>query len=409
MRGWLPGDYLPWPKFVPAWRNFPPGAGRPGRERDHAPVWGQVSCGQEPDGGRFLTKVLLTGGAGFIGSHTCLDLLEAGRPVVVLDDFSNARPEALRRVSELAGLGAWRQESEERWSTGNTGPARLTLLRGDVRSPVDLDRAFGEGIGAVLHFAGLKAVGESMDQPLRYWDVNVTGAMRLLEAMGRHSCRTIVFSSSATLYGTTDQVPIPETAPLQPINPYGYTKAAVERMLADVAASAPGWRIARLRYFNPVGAHSSGRIGEDPHGTPNNLFPFLCQVAGGRRPRLDVFGGDWPTPDGTGVRDYLHVMDLAEGHRRALNLLEAESPQLLTLNLGSGRGHSVLDLVRTFETTNGLAVPFAVVARRPGDSAVSVADPLEAERRLGWRTRRTLADICRDGWAWQRANPQGYR
>jgi UDP-glucose 4-epimerase len=252
-------------------------------------------------------------------------------------------------------------------------------------------------------------VGESVAQPLRYWDVNVTGAVRLLEAMDRHGCHTIVFSSSATLYGITEQVPIPENAPLQPINPYGYTKAAVETLLADVAGSSPHWRIARLRYFNPAGAHPSGRLGEDPNGTPNNLFPYLCQVAAGRRPQLEVFGGDWPTPDGTGVRDYLHVMDLAEGHLRALSLLEAESPQLLTLNLGSGRGHSVLDLVRTFEATNGLEVPFHVVARRPGDSAVSVADPREAERRMGWRTSRSLADICRDGWAWQRANPQGYR
>ncbi|KEF41076.1 MAG: UDP-glucose 4-epimerase [Cyanobium sp. CACIAM 14] len=361
-----------------------------------------------------MTKVLLTGGAGFIGSHTCLTLLEAGHRVVVLDDFSNGSPEALRRVAALAGLGPWRQESPERWRAAGTGPAELTLRRGDVRCGEDLDRAFADAdgsgaIGAVLHFAGLKAVGESMGQPLRYWDVNVTGTLRLLEAMGRHDCRTIVFSSSATLYGITEQVPIPETAPLQPINPYGYTKAAAERMLADAAASAPGWRIARLRYFNPVGAHPSGRLGEDPCGTPNNLFPFLCQVAGGRRPRLEVFGGDWPTTDGTGVRDYLHVMDLAEGHGRALEVLEAEPPQLLTLNLGSGRGHSVLELVRTFEATNGLEVPLAVVARRPGDSAVSVADPGEAERRMGWRTRRSLADICRDGWAWQRANPGGYR
>ncbi|WP_216901880.1 UDP-glucose 4-epimerase GalE [Synechococcus sp. CCY 9618] len=355
-----------------------------------------------------MTKVLLTGGAGFIGSHTCLALLEEGLSVGVLDDFSNGSPEALRRVAELAGLGALRQESPGRWSTGDSGPADLTLLRGDVRCPGDLDRAFADGIGAVLHFAGLKAVGESVAQPLRYWDVNVTGSLRLLEAMGRHGCRTLVFSSSATLYGSTDRVPIPETAPLQPINPYGYTKAAVERMLADVAASSPGWRIARLRYFNPVGAHPSGRLGEDPSGSPNNLFPYLCQVAAGRRPRLDVFGGDWPTPDGTGVRDYLHVMDLAEGHRRALAVLEAEPPQLLTLNLGSGSGHSVLDLVRAFETTNGLAVPFSVVGRRPGDSAVSIADPQEAERRMGWRTRRSLADICRDGWAWQSANPGGF-
>jgi UDP-glucose 4-epimerase len=356
-----------------------------------------------------LTRALLTGGAGFIGSHTSLPLLEGGHRVVVLDDFSNGSPEALRRVAELAGLGPWRQQSPVRWSTEADGPAALTLLKGDVRLPEDLDRAFvEEGIDAVLHFAGLKAVGESMQQPLRYWDVNVAGTVRLLEAMGRHGCRTIVFSSSATLYGTTDRVQIPETAPLQPINPYGHTKAAVERLLADVAGSSPGWRIALLRYFNPVGAHPSGRIGEDPSGIPNNLFPFLCQVAGGRRQRLQVFGGDWPTPDGTGVRDYLHVMDLAEGHRQALEVLEKEPPQLLTLNLGSGQGHSVLDLVRTFESVNGLAVPFEVVGRRPGDSAVSVADPREAMRRMGWRTKRSLADICRDGWAWQRSNPQGY-
>ncbi len=361
-----------------------------------------------------MTKVLLTGGAGFIGSHTCLSLLESGHQVVVMDDFSNGSAEALSRVAELAGLGLWRQTSAERWSGAEPWGSRLTLCRGDVRSPQDLDRAFeaadvGGGVSAVLHFAGLKAVGESMAQPLRYWDVNVTGTLRLLEAMGRHGCQTLVFSSSATLYGTTDTVPIPETAPLQPINPYGYTKAAVERMLADVTTSEPGWRIALLRYFNPVGAHPSGRIGEDPNGRPNNLFPFLCQVAGGRRQHLEVFGGDWPTGDGTGVRDYLHVMDLAEGHGRALDVLQAEPPQLLTLNLGSGQGHSVLELLRTFETTNGLMLPYAVVERRPGDSAVSVADPSQAERRMGWRTRRSLADICRDGWAWQRSNPQGYR
>jgi UDP-glucose 4-epimerase len=359
-----------------------------------------------------LTKVLLTGGAGFIGSHTGLTLLESGHQVVVVDDFSNGSAEALRRVAELAGLGPWRQASTEHWSAADSQGGRLTLIRGDVRSPQALDRAFtvdGGDISAVLHCAGLKAVGESMTQPLRYWDVNVTGTVRVLEAMGRHGCQTLVFSSSATLYGTTDQVPIPETAPLQPINPYGYTKAAVERLLTDVAASAPGWRIALLRYFNPVGAHPSGRLGEAPNGLPNNLFPFLCQVAAGRRRHLQVFGGDWPTPDGTGVRDYLHVMDLAEGHGRALDLLFAEPPQMLTLNLGSGRGHSVLELVQTFEATNGLRLPYTVVARRPGDSAVSVADPREAERRMGWRTRRSLADICRDGWAWQSANPQGYR
>jgi UDP-glucose 4-epimerase len=362
-----------------------------------------------------LSKVLLTGGAGFIGSHTCLSLLQAGHRIVVLDDFSNSSPEALRRVAELAGMTSWRQETPERWSTGNLNPD-LTLLRGDVRLADDLDEAFRcggpphtcEPVGAVLHFAGLKAVGESVKQPLRYWDVNVGGSRQLLEAMDRHGCRTIVFSSSATLYGYPEQVPIPETAPLRPINPYGQTKEAVEQMLADVAASAPGWRIARLRYFNPVGAHPSGLIGEDPNGIPNNLFPYLCQVAVGLRSHLEIYGNDWPTPDGTGIRDFVHVMDLAEGHGRALELLEAENPQLLTLNLGSGKGHSVLELVRTFEAVTGRSVPFKLVGRRPGDSAVSVADPIEAQRRMGWSSKRLLSEICRDGWAWQRANPQGY-
>jgi UDP-glucose 4-epimerase len=203
-------------------------------------------------------------------------------------------------------------------------------------------------------------------------------------------------------------VPIPETAPLRPINPYGQTKAAVEHLLADVAASAPGWRIARLRYFNPVGAHPSGRIGEDPNGPPNNLFPLISQVAVGRRPRLQVYGSDWPTPDGTGIRDYIHVMDLAEGHRAALDLLRAEPAQLLTLNLGSGHGHSVLEMVRAFERASGRPIPLDPVERRPGDSAISIADPAEAERRMGWRARRGLEAICRDGWAWQSANPEGY-
>ena len=248
--------------------------------------------------------MLLTGGAGFIGSHTCLALLESGHRVVVIDDFSNGSPEALRRVSELAGLGGWRQLSPERWAAGDGGPARFTLLKGDVRCPLDLDRAFGEGeemgcggISAVLHFAGLKAVGESMGQPLRYWDVNVVGAVRLLEAMDRHRCRTLVFSSSATLYGLTDRVPIPETAPLQPINPYGYTKAAVERMLADVAASAPGWRIALLRYFNPVGATPAGASARTPAAPPTTSSPSSARwrqgAAGGWR--CSVATGPLPT------------------------------------------------------------------------------------------------------------------
>ena len=344
-----------------------------------------------------MAQLLITGGAGFIGSHTCLVLLEAGHRLVVLDNFSNSSPESLRRVLELAGLPP--------------GDPRLQTISGDIRSNDDLERAFqaaAQPIEAVVHFAGLKAVGESVQDPLRYWDVNVAGSRCLLAAMQRHGCRTLVFSSSATLYGLPEQVPIAETAPVQPINPYGHTKAAVEQLLADLAASERGWHIARLSYFNPVGAHPSGRIGEDPLGPPNNLFPFISQVAVGRRPTLQVFGNDWPTTDGSGVRDYIHVMDLAEGHRAALDTLLREPPQLLTLNLGSGQGHSVLELVKAFEATSGRPVPYQVVARRPGDAPCTVADPKLAHQRLGWRTNRTLADICRDGWAWQQANPKGY-
>lgn len=341
-----------------------------------------------------MSHLLITGGAGFIGSHTCLVLLEAGHELVVLDDFSNSSPEALRRVRELAGPASGQ---------------RLRLVEGDLRRPHDLERAFAAApIEAVVHFAGLKAVGESVADPLRYWDVNLCGSRALLAAMARAGCRTIVFSSSATLYGTPETVPIAETARVAPVNPYGYTKAAVEQMLADVCASERGWRVARLRYFNPVGAHPSGRIGEDPGGIPNNLFPFLTQVAVGRRPRLQIFGSDWPTPDGTGVRDYIHVMDLAEGHRAALEVLLAEPPQLLTLNLGSGRGHSVLEVVAAFERACGSPVPCELVPRRPGDVAATVADPSLAGQRLAWRTRRDLDTICRDGWAWQSANPLGY-
>ena len=273
-------------------------------------------------------NVLITGGAGFIGSHTCLVLMEAGHRLVMLDSFANSSPESLRRGVELAGPGA---------------ADRLEVVEGDIRSATDLERAFSRGpVDGVIHFAGLKAVGESVTKPLRYWDVNVCGSRQLVSAMQVHGCRTLVFSSSATLYGYPETVPIPENASVQPINPYGQTKAAVEQLLADVAASEPGWRIARLRYFNPVGAHPSGQIGEDPSGIPNNLFPFVSQVAVGRRPQLQVYGGDWPTPDGSGVRDYIHVMDLAEGHKAALEVLLAEDPQVLTLNLGSGQGHSVL-------------------------------------------------------------------
>ncbi len=345
-----------------------------------------------------MAQLLITGGAGFIGSHTCLVLLEAGHSLVVLDNFSNSAPEALRRVQELAGPEA---------------AGRLTVVKGDIRSAADLECAFAAAPGdrpieAVIHFAGLKAVGESVRDPLRYWDVNLAGSRQLLATMQAQHCRTLVFSSSATLYGYPQVVPIPETAPIQPINPYGHSKAAVEQLLADLSASEPGWRIARLRYFNPVGAHPSGRIGEDPSGIPNNLFPFVSQVAVGRREALQVFGGDWPTPDGSGIRDYIHVMDLADGHRAALDVLLAEPPQLLTLNLGSGVGHSVLEVVRAFEAASGRPVPYTVVQRREGDAASTVAEPRLAAERLGWCTQRGLADICRDGWNWQQANPKGY-
>ena len=352
-----------------------------------------------------MAQLLITGGAGFIGSHTCLVLLQQGHSLTVLDNHSNSSPIALKRVASLAGL----QRSSE------TGTKRLHLIQGDIRDNTCLERVFIDAhnackpIEAVIHFAGLKAVGESVREPLRYWDVNLTGSRCLLAAMNAHNCHTLVFSSSATLYGYPKSVPIPETAPIQPINPYGHSKAAVEQLLHDLTTSSPNqWRIACLRYFNPVGAHPSGEIGEDPLGTPNNLFPFVSQVAVGRRESLQVFGGDWPTKDGTCIRDYIHVMDLAEGHRAALDYLLAEPAQLLTLNLGSGQGASVLEMVHAFEHASGRQVPFDLVARRDGDAAITVADPSLALQRLGWQTQRGLNDICRDGWAWQSANPAGY-
>ena len=348
------------------------------------------------------SRVLVTGGAGFIGSHTCLVLLEAGYDLLILDNFSNSSPEALTRVAAVANVVLDSQ--------------RLQIQRGDIRDPLTLDEVFsaaaarGRPFDAVIHFAGLKAVGESVEKPLLYWDVNVAGSRTLLAAMDAHACRTLVFSSSATVYGYPETVPIPESAPIQPINPYGFSKAAVEQMLADLNSSAPNtWRIASLRYFNPVGAHPSGRIGEDPLGIPNNLFPFISQVAVGRREELKIFGSDWPTHDGTGVRDFIHVMDLAEGHKAALETLLSQGPQHLTCNLGSGDGASVLDVVNAFSAASGQDIPYALVDRRPGDAATTVADPTRAANTLLWRTKRTLTDICRDGWSWQQANPAGDR
>ena len=314
----------------------------------------------------------------------------------MLDSFANSSPLALDRVRELACRP-------------------VQLVEGDIRDAALLDRLFktasdsGQPIEAVIHFAGLKAVGESVENPLLYWDVNICGSRTLLASMSKHGCYTLVFSSSATVYGYPKTVPISESTPIKPINPYGHSKAAVEQLLRDVVGSSPNrWRIASLRYFNPVGAHPSGRMGEDPNGIPNNLFPFISQVAIGLRKKLQVFGGDWPTPDGSGVRDYIHVMDLAEGHLAALKCLFAEPPQLLEVNLGSGEGHSVLDVIRAFETASGCVIPYQIVARRAGDAAITVADPSLAAQRLCWRSKRSLFDMCRDGWAWQSANPQGY-
>jgi len=356
-----------------------------------------------------LANLLVTGGAGFIGSHATLALLQAGHSVVVLDSFANATLESLRRVAQLTPLregaftspGIWQAEGDD---------GTLTVVRGDVRNRADIDRAMALAPPeAVLHFAGLKALAESIHKPLLYWDVNVNGSCCLLEAMQAHGCRTLIFSSSATLYGFPAVLPIPETAPITPLHPYGHTKAAVEQLLVDVASSEPGWRIARLRYFNPVGAHPSGRIGEDARDQPTNLFPLIGQVASGSRPLLSVFGGDWPTPDGTGIRDYIHVMDLAEGHCSALDhLLSATADTLLTLNLGSGTGISVLEMVEAYSAASGQAIPYAVLPRRNGDAASSVADPTLAKEVLGWSTRRTLQDMCCDGWHWQAANPHGY-
>ena len=341
-----------------------------------------------------MANLLITGGAGYIGSHTGLVLLEAGHRLVVVDNFANSSPESLQRVRELAGAEA---------------AGRLRVIEGDIRSTADLERAFGAGpFDAVIHFAGLKSVAESVADPLRYWDGNVLASQRLLVAMAAHGCKSLVFSSSAAIYGNPDKVPIGETAPVQPINPYGHTKAAVEQLLADLVASGPGWRVACLRYFNAVGAHPSGRIGEDPQQVPGNLFPLLVQVAAGLKEQLPIYGADWPTADGTAVRDYIHVLDLAEAHRAALEVLLREPPQELVLNLGSGVGHSVLEVIRAFEATTGVAVPYSLEERRPGDSASSVADASQASQRLGWRPQRDLATICRDCWSWHQANPQGY-
>ncbi len=340
--------------------------------------------------------VLVTGGAGYIGSHTCVVLLEAGLRVVVLDNLDNSSVVALERVAELVPAGA----------------ERLVFVEGDLREPHDLDRAFahavdGDRVEAVVHFAGLKAVGESVDVPLRYYDNNVAGTVQLLYAMERHDVRDLVFSSSCTVYGEPETVPITEDTPLGASSPYGRTKLYIEEMLRDVAATGAGWRMALLRYFNPVGAHPSGLIGEDPVGIPNNLMPYIMQVAVGRRDHLTVHGGDYPTPDGTAVRDYLHVVDLAEGHLAALDHLDAIDGAV-PINLGTGTGSSVLDVVRAASAAVGRDLPYEIGPRRAGDVVAVWADPARAEALLHWRASRTLADMCADHWRWQSENPEGY-
>lgn len=337
-----------------------------------------------------MSRVLVTGGAGYIGSHTCIELMAAGHQVVVVDNLCNSKRESLTRVERIAGQ------------------ALRAFVQADVRDRAAMRAVFAaHDIDAVIHFAGLKAVGESVAKPLEYYDNNVSGTVALCEVMAEAGVKTLAFSSSATVYGDPASVPIREDFPTGPTNPYGRSKWMVEYLLQDLVVADPSWRIALLRYFNPVGAHESGLIGEDPNGLPNNLMPFVSQVAVGKLAELRVFGGDWPTPDGTGVRDYIHVLDLAQGHVRAIDYL-AEHTGLLTVNLGTGRGYSVLEVVRAFEQASGRAVPYRIVDRRPGDIAQCYADPAHANRLLGWVARRDLAQMCADAWNWQRSNPQGY-
>lgn len=334
--------------------------------------------------------ILVTGGAGYIGSHACLELLRAGYDVVVIDNLSNSSAESLRRVAELAGRPA-------------------TFHQVDLRDAAGLDRAFGSGpIEAVLHFAGLKAVGESVAQPLRYWDNNVVGTIRLIEAMLRHGCQTLVFSSSCTVYGDPPSVPIREDFPLSAVNPYGMTKLTIERMLHDFHRADPSWRISILRYFNPVGADPSGRIGEDPNGVPMNLVPYITQVLVGKLRSLTIHGRDYPTRDGTGVRDYIHVTDLALGHLAALTYL-GKGPGLAIHNLGTGRGYSVVEIVAAMERATGKTVQRTFGPRRSGDVAEAWADPTRAREQLGWGATRELDEMCRDAWRWQEMNPNGYK
>jgi len=337
-----------------------------------------------------MSYVLLTGGAGYIGSHTALELLNAGYQVLSFDNFSNSSDEALKRVQQLTGK-------------------QLVSINGDIRDEAALRQLFSSySISAVVHFAGLKAVGESTQIPLHYYDNNVAGTVTLCRVMREFGVKKLVFSSSATVYGDAKQVPIAETAPRSATNPYGQSKLMIEHILEDLLHAEPDWGITLLRYFNPVGAHDSGQIGEDPNGIPNNLMPFISRVAVGKRDELSVFGNDYPTHDGTGVRDYIHVVDLARGHLKALQYLENHNG-IEAINLGTGTGYSVLDMVKAFSSVNAVAVPYQIAPRRPGDIATCYAQPTKAKALLGWQAEKTLDDMVRDSWRWQLANPNGYK
>ena len=339
-----------------------------------------------------MQNILVTGGAGYIGSHTCVELIESKQfNPIVFDNLSNSSPASLQRVSELTHQA-------------------VTFVQGDIRDPVALDQVFkAHKIDAVIHFAGLKAVGESVEKPLLYYDNNISGSVSLFSAMKKHAVKRIVFSSSATVYGDPERVPILENFPLSATNAYGRSKLFIEDILRDMHVADPTWDIALLRYFNPVGAHTSGMIGEDPSGTPNNLMPYISRVAIGQYPSLSVFGGDYPTSDGTGVRDFIHVVDLAKGHVKALLAFSKQTDhQLVTVNLGTGEGYSVLDLIRAFEKASGKSVPYDIVERRAGDIACCYADPTLAHELLGWSAERGIDQMCEDTWRWQQQNPNGF-
>ncbi len=335
-------------------------------------------------------NILITGGCGYIGSHTCLELLNSGHSIVVVDNLVNASPKALERTKELAGKD-------------------FPFYEADVRDRAAMNRIFEENqIDAAIHFAGLKAVGESVSQPLRYYDNNLNATLTLCQVMAEHGCKRIVFSSSATVYSADNEMPLSETSKTGGCtNPYGWTKYMSEIILRDVAFADPEWSVVLLRYFNPIGAHKSGHIGENPNGIPNNLMPYVSQVAVGKRERLTVFGNDYPTPDGTCIRDYIHVLDLARGHVAAIQFA-AEHTGTEVFNLGTGRGSSVLELVNTFQQVNEIPVPYVIGGRRPGDQPVCYADPAKAKNILGWEARETLETMCADTWNWQKNNPDGY-